>query len=213
MRILIAEDEPDSRQLLQILIGKWGYEPAPARDGAEAWEALQQKDAPPLVLLDIMMPKMDGLEVCRRAKQMQTPVPFYIIMLTAKTLPREIVSGLDAGADDYLIKPFDPHELRARIKVGERILELQQNLAMRISELEEALSRVKQLHGLLPICSYCKKIRDDRNYWEQVESYISKHSQAQFSHSICPDCYAQFVTPDLEKLAREKEDERKQGQR
>lgn len=172
----------------------------PARDGLEAWEALKSEDAPQLALLDIMMPGMDGLEVCRRAREMDSPVPVYIIILTAKTLPKEIVTGLEAGADDYLTKPFDPNELRARIKVGERILELQRSLAARVSELEEALSSVKQLQGLLPICSYCKKIRDDRNYWEQVESYISRRSEAQFSHGICPDCYAQFVTPDIERL-------------
>jgi CheY-like chemotaxis protein len=200
MKVLIAEDEPDSRHLLKILVGKWGYEAVATRDGVEAWEALQQGDAPPLALLDIMMPRMDGLEVCRRAKENGTAVPVYIIMLTAKTLPKEIVSGLEAGADDYLTKPFDPQELRARIRVGERILELQKNLAMRVSELEDALSSVKQLQGLLPICSYCKKIRDDQNYWEQVDSYITKHSGAQFSHGICPDCYAQHITPDMEKL-------------
>lgn len=209
MKVLIAEDEPDSRQLLQIMVGRWGYEPQPVRDGAEAWEALQQEDAPPLALLDIMMPRMDGLEVCRRAKQRERNQPFYVIMLTAKTLPKEIVTGLEAGADDYLTKPFDPNELRARIKVGERILELQQSLGARVAELEEALSRVKQLQGLLPICSYCKKIRDDRNYWEQVESYIARHSEAQFSHGICPDCYAQFVTPDIEKLLQRREEEQR----
>jgi sigma-B regulation protein RsbU (phosphoserine phosphatase) len=200
MKVLIAEDEPDSRQLIQIMVSKWGYEAVATQDGAEAWEALQQRDAPQLALLDIMMPRMDGLEVCRRARERHTPVPTYIILLTAKTLPREIVTGLEAGADDYLTKPFDTSELRARIKVGERILELQSNLAMRVEELEEALTRVKQLQGLLPICSYCKKIRDDQNYWQQVESYISKHSEAQFSHGICPDCYTQFVTPDIERL-------------
>jgi phosphoserine phosphatase RsbU/P len=209
MKVLIAEDEPDSRQLLQIMVGKWGYEPVAARDGVEALEALQQPDAPPLALLDIMMPRMDGLEVCRRAKEDARAVHVYVIMLTAKTLPKDIVRGLEAGADDYLTKPFDPNELRARMRVGERILELQRNLTERVAELEEALSRVKQLQGLLPICSYCKKIRDDQNYWEQVESYISRHTEAQFSHSICPDCYAQFVTPDIEKLVREKEEERR----
>jgi sigma-B regulation protein RsbU (phosphoserine phosphatase) len=120
---------------------------------------------------------------------------------------------LEAGADDYLTKPFDPQELRARIKVGERILGLQTSLAERVTELEDALSRVKQLQGLLPICSYCKKIRDDQNYWEQVESYISKHTEAQFSHGICPDCYAQFVTPDIERLAKRKEEEQRKGAR
>ena len=207
MKVLIAEDEPDSLQLLQIMAGKWGYDAVPARDGVEAWEALQREDAPQLAILDIMMPRMDGLEVCHRAKEMALTVPVYIIMLTAKTLPKEIVSGLEAGADDYLTKPFDPNELRARIKVGERILGLQSSLADRVEELEEALSRVKQLQGLLPICSYCKKIRDDRNYWEQVESYIAKHSEAQFSHGICPDCYAEFIAPDIEKLVRQKQQE------
>jgi sigma-B regulation protein RsbU (phosphoserine phosphatase) len=210
MKVLIAEDDTDSRQLLQIMLGKWGYEAVATRDGVEAWEALRQEGAPQLALLDIMMPRMDGLEVCRRVRARRTPVPVYVIMLTAKTLPSEIVTGLEAGADDYLTKPFDSSELRARIQVGERILELQRNLAMRVAELEEALSRVKQLQGLLPICSYCKKIRDDQNYWQQVESYISKHSEAQFSHGICPDCYTQFVTPDIERLksrARESKQE------
>jgi sigma-B regulation protein RsbU (phosphoserine phosphatase) len=206
MKVLIAEDEPDSLQLLQIMVGRWGYTAVPASDGLEAWEALKSEDAPQLALLDIMMPGMDGLEVCRRAREMDTPVPVYIIILTARTLPKEIVTGLEAGADDYLTKPFDPNELRARIKVGERILELQRSLAARVSELEDALSSVKQLQGLLPICSYCKKIRDDRNYWEQVESYISRRSEAQFSHGICPDCYAEFVTPDIERLKNRAEE-------
>lgn len=211
MKILIAEDDPDSLQLLQIMLGRWGYEAVAAHDGARAWEVLQSEDAPPLVILDVMMPLMDGLEVCRKAKEMARPVPIYIIMLTAKTLPKEIVSGLEAGADDYLTKPFDPNELRARILVGVRILELQKSLADRVDELEEALSRVKQLQGMLPICAYCKKIRDDQNYWEQVESYIAKHSEAQFSHSICPDCYAEFVTPDIERLKSRKQEERESG--
>jgi sigma-B regulation protein RsbU (phosphoserine phosphatase) len=212
MKVLIAEDKPDSRQLLQIMVSKWGYEPVATRDGAEAWEALRREDAPQLALLDIMMPELDGLEVCRRVRAERAPVPTYIIMLTARTLPREIVTGLEAGADDYLTKPFDSSELRARIKVGERILDLQRNLLMRVTELEEALARVKQLQGLLPICSYCKKIRDDQNYWQQVESYISNHSEVQFSHGICPDCYAQFVTPDIEKLKSRAREGKQKGE-
>ena len=204
MRILIAEDERDSRHLLEVMIRKWGYEVVSTSDGAEAWEVLNKEDAPSLAVLDIMMPRMDGLEVCRRVREMHGGAPVYIIMLTAKTLQREIVLGLEAGADDYLTKPFDPGELRARIRNGERVLELQQSLAARVVELEEALARVKQLQGMLPICSYCKKIRDDQNYWEQVESYISRHSEAHFSHSICPDCYTRIVIPDIEKLKNEK---------
>ena len=118
-------------------------------------------------------------------------------MLTAKTDKKDVVQGLDAGADDYLTKPFDRQELRARIGVGVRIAELQKSLADRVVELEFALSRVKQLQGLLPICSYCKKVRDDQNYWTQVDSYISKHTEVEFSHSICPTCYDQLVKPQL----------------
>jgi phosphoserine phosphatase RsbU/P len=88
------------------------------------------------------------------------------------------------------------------VQVGMRIVELQHSLADRVTALEEALARVKQLQGLLPICSYCKKIRDDRNYWQQVESYISEHSEAQFSHSICPECYEGRVKPELDQLRR-----------
>jgi DNA-binding response OmpR family regulator len=111
-----------------------------------------------------------------------------------------VVAGLQAGGDDYVTKPFDREELHARVKVGLRILQLQMNLADRVRELEEALASVKQLQGLLPICSYCKKIRDDQNYWQQVEGYISEHSGAVFSHGICPECYDKFVRPELKKL-------------
>ena len=112
--------------------------------------------------------------------------------------------GLDAGADDYLAKPFDRNELRARVQVGVRVVELQRHLAEHIKELETALSQVKQLQGILPICSYCKKIRDDQNYWQRVESYISDHSEAEFSHSICPSCYEDVVKPELEMHKRNK---------
>jgi DNA-binding response OmpR family regulator len=114
----------------------------------------------------------------------------------------DIVAGLAAGADDYITKPFDIQELRARVQVGLRIVELQESLSVRIKELEDALAQVKQLRGLLPICSYCKKIRDDQNYWQKVESYLSQHSEARVSHSVCPECYEQIVKPELEKLHR-----------
>jgi phosphoserine phosphatase RsbU/P len=188
MKILIAEDDPVSRVFLQVTLVKWGYEVVVACDGNQAWEALQS-DPPSIAILDWMMPGIDGAEVCRRARAVQTSTPVYIILLTAKTEKKDVVEGLDAGADDYLTKPFDRQELRARVAVGLRIAELQKNLADRVVELEGALSKVKQLQGLLPICSYCKKIRDDQNYWQQVDSYIGKHSDIAFSHSICPTCY------------------------
>jgi DNA-binding response OmpR family regulator len=169
----------------------------------EAWEALQGDDAPSLAILDWMMPGMDGLELCRRIRKMPNSTPPYLILLTAKGRRADLVTGLEAGANDYVTKPFNREELRARVQVGVRMVELQQNLADRVKALEEALARVKQLQGLLPICSYCKKIRDDQNYWQQVESYIAEHSQAQFSHSICPDCYEKLVKPELDQLRRQ----------
>ena len=99
-----------------------------------------------------------------------------------------MVSGLDAGADDYVTKPFNQEELRARVQVGLRIVELQNQLAERVTQLEASIARERHLQGLLPICSYCKKIRDDRNYWHQVESYIITRTDVRFSHSVCPEC-------------------------
>jgi sigma-B regulation protein RsbU (phosphoserine phosphatase) len=97
-----------------------------------------------------------------------------------------------------LTKPFDRSELRARIQVGTHVLELQKVLVERVQELEDALSQVKQLQGLLPICSYCNKIRSEQNYWQRVESYLSEHAAVVFSHGICPDCYRTVVQPQLD---------------
>jgi phosphoserine phosphatase RsbU/P len=202
MNILIAEDDPVSRCFLEVTLIKWGYEVITTCDGNEAWEAFQRQN-PTIAILDWMMPGIDGAEVCRRIRGVETPVPPYLIMLTAKSEKQDVVAGLCAGADDYITKPFNRHELHARIKVGIRVAELQKTVADRIIELELALSRVKQLQGLLPICSYCKMVRDDQNYWQQVDSYISKHSEVAFSHSICPACYDRLVEPQLLKLEKE----------
>ena len=110
------------------------------------------------------------------------------------------LKGLTAGADDYMTKPFDRAELKARINAGERILRLQAELAARVKELELALANVRLLQGLLPICCYCKKIRNDQNYWQQVDTYIADHSEAQFTHGICPECRDKIVKPELERL-------------
>jgi len=147
---------------------------------------------------------MDGLELCRRIRALSKPLKPYLIFVTARAGTQDIVTGLTAGADDYIVKPFQRGELRARVRVGERLLELQTILADRVKELEDALARVKLLHGLLPICSYCKKVRDDRNYWQQVESYIEEHSEAQFTHGICPECRTKFVEPELERLRQQR---------
>jgi sigma-B regulation protein RsbU (phosphoserine phosphatase) len=202
VKVLIADDDLVSRRLLQVALRKWGYEVVVTGDGTAAWEVLQSHDAPPLAILDWMMPGLDGVQICRKIRGTPTATPPYLILLTARGQRQDIITGLQAGANDYVTKPFDREELRARVQVGVRIVELQQSLADRVNALEEAMARVKQLQGLLPICSYCKKIRDDQNYWQQVENYISKHSEAQFSHSICPECYDRCVRPELEHLRR-----------
>jgi len=203
MKVLVAEDQAVSRHILEVSLRKWGYEVAAAADGTSAWEILQGKEAPQLAILDWLMPGMDGIEICRQLRANPQTRPVYVILLTARSGREDKIHGLESGADDYVTKPFDGDELRARVQVGTRVLELQGALAQRVQQLEEALSRVKQLQGLLPICSYCKKIRNDRNYWQQVEGYISDHSEAQFSHGICPECYAHYVQPELDRLQRD----------
>jgi CheY-like chemotaxis protein len=156
-----------------------------------------EPDAPRLALLDWMMPGLDGPDVCRKVRGQAGREPPYLILLTSRGAKEDVVVGLHSGADDYLTKPFDRGELQARLQVGRRILTLQHSLADRVRELESALAQVKQLQGLLPICCYCKKIRDDQNYWQQVEQYIGKHSAARFSHGICPECWQKEVCPQF----------------
>jgi DNA-binding response OmpR family regulator len=204
--VLVADDEPISRTIVAAMLRKGGYDVQLASDGEQAWAALQQPDAPPLAILDWMMPGLDGPEICRRLRTLDSPTPTYIILLTSRDAAADVVEGLRAGADDYVTKPPHEEELLARISVGARVIRLQHALADRVRRLEDALSNVKRLQGLLPICSYCKRIRDDQNYWQQVESYISVHSGVQFSHSYCPDCFEKYVKPQLDALEQRDEE-------
>jgi CheY-like chemotaxis protein len=200
MRILVAEDSDGFRLSLQTVLTEWGYDVESVSDGAAAWEVLRHPDGPPLALLDWMMPEVNGLDLCARVRRERAEQPPYLVLLTGRSGTADVVAGLEGGADDYLTKPVDFHELRARIETGRRIVTLQQRLAQRVAELEEALGQVRQLQGLLPICCYCKKIRDDRNYWQQVETYISRHAGVQFSHGICPDCMERIVKPEIARI-------------
>ena len=187
MRILIAEDDPVSRRVLEITLKKWGYDATICVDGAEAWRKLQEPDAAPIAILDWMMPELRGPEICRKLREAGRRT--HVLLLTAKGEKQDVAEGLMAGADDYITKPFDSRELKARVHVAVRLVELQQALSDHVTQLETALANVKQLQGLLPICMYCKKVRDDGNYWQQVEHYVAKHTEAKFSHGICPDCF------------------------
>lgn len=200
MKILIADDDATSRKLLGRVLKKWGFEVIVAEDGIQAWGAIQETDAQ-IVILDWMMPGMEGVEVCRKIRSREGQAR-YVILLTSKTGTEDIVEGLDAGADDYIHKPFSKTELRARIRAGERILELQNALSERIQSLEQAMSQIRTLEGIIPICMYCHKIRNDKESWERIEKYITENSNAQFSHGLCPDCKVKFMAkaddgPDL----------------
>lgn len=188
MRVLIAEDDVVSRKILSSVLEKEGFHVVVTCNGEEAWAGLQAEDAPSLAVLDWMMPGMDGPEVCRRIRAMENPRPVYIILLTGKSERIDVIEGLNAGADDYVTKPFDATELKARIDVGRRMVGLQTTLADRIRELESATEHIKTLQGIIPICMHCHKIRKDEESWERIESYIESHSEAKFSHSLCPDC-------------------------
>jgi DNA-binding response OmpR family regulator len=194
-RILVAEDHYVSRHLLERNLGNWGFEVVSAEDGEVALQQLETDEPPPIAIIDWMMPKMDGIEVCKRIRARDDAPYTYLLLLTAKSQKEEIAEGLDAGADDYVVKPFDPDELHARLKVGQRVVALERSLAGKVSALEKALSDVKKLKKLMPICMYCKRVRDDQDYWHQIEEYLRSETNTDFSHGICPDC--------LEKLGRE----------
>ncbi len=202
LKLLVADDDPVTREIIERLLTKWGYDVSLACDGNEAYQILEAEDGPKLAVLDWVMPEMYGPEVCRRIRKLKRSEPVYLILLTAKGLKEDVVEGLEAGANDYITKPFDSEELRARVQVGRQMAELQSLMAARVRQLEEAMAHIKTLQGFIPICSYCKKIRDDKNYWQQIESYLADHADIQFSHGICPDCYEKYVVPEIKSLQK-----------
>jgi DNA-binding response OmpR family regulator len=193
MRVLIADDDPVLRHALRARLERWAYTVVECADGAQAWTALQCAAAPPLAIIDWQMPGFDGPTLCQELRSRPALSSMYVILLTANSRREDVVSGLESGADDYIVKPFDWNELHARLRIGTRIVGLQQALTARVSELQAALSNVRRLSGLLPICAYCKRIRGDKDYWQQIEQYVSEHTEAQFSHGICPECIPQVL--------------------
>jgi len=186
MKILAVEDDAVARAVLRKALHRLDHEVVEATDGEAAWEHLQIGTVR-VVVSDWMMPRSDGLELCRRIRGCKGLGYIYFILLTSRDATEENQrAAADAGVDDFLTKPLVLAELWMRLRVAERILGYTR--------------QVRQLEELLPICSYCKKIRDDQNYWQQMESYINERTGSEFSHSVCPDCYQRVVLPQLEKM-------------
>lgn len=187
MKILTVEDDSVARAVLRQALRRLGHEAVEASDGEAAWELLQKTEGVRVVVSDWIMPNSDGLELCKRVRGRVGSEYTYFILLTSRDATEENqMAAADAGVDDFLTKPLDFPELWTRLRVAERILRY--------------TTQVRQLEEMLPICSYCKKIRDDQNYWQQIEGYISERTGSDFSHSVCPDCYQRVIVPELTRL-------------
>jgi DNA-binding response OmpR family regulator len=171
--ILLVDDNPQNLQFLGELVEKNGFECALATSGAQTLD-FAQREKPDLILLDLMMPEMDGYEVCRKLKARPLTRDIPIIFLTARTESEDIVKGFEVGGVDYVTKPFQAAELLARVKTH--------------VELKRSREEIKVLRGIVPVCASCKSIRDEKGVWQRMEAFISRRTEAQFSHGLCPDC-------------------------
>ncbi|MDO9578597.1 MAG: response regulator [Candidatus Cloacimonadales bacterium] len=205
-KILIVDDEPINVMIANKILQKNGYDTCTAKNGQEALDTIFSEPVD-LILLDIMMPEMNGFEVCSKLQANDATKNIPVIFLTAVTDKESIVKGFDAGGKDYLTKPFNTPELLARVKAHAELKLARDKQQHLIEELRKALSEIKTLSGLLPICSHCKKIRDDSGYWQGVEHYIAARSNTQFSHGICPDCMRQFYPKVAEKILKKQAEE------
>jgi CheY-like chemotaxis protein len=173
--VLIAEDDPVSARVLEAALLKFGYQPVIARNGVEAWEIFDREPVR-LIVSDWMMPRLDGLELCAKVRaRAQTPYTYFILLTANQTSANNHELASAAGVDDFLTKPLDREAIRARLRVAERILKY--------------TAEIQQLQELIPICTYCRKVRDEHHYWDRVETYIQKQTGSRFSHGACPECY------------------------
>lgn len=179
MKILIAEDDAISRLVLEATLKRLGHLVTCTSNGRQAWNELQN-DTYHVVVSDWMMPQWDGLTLCRAIRRQNCGQYTVVLLLTTRGGKTNYLEAMNAGADDFLTKPFDEDQLGARLVVAERMLGLR--------------SHVRRLEGLLPICAYCKRIRDEQTQWSQIEEYVAQRTDAQFSHGICPECAERFLS-------------------
>jgi len=206
--ILLVTDNPEilleSSKILKIA----GYGVMEATTGKECLNAVQTYH-PDLVVLDTTLPDMTGIEVCRQMKNDQYLEDIFVILVSESVVSSEHqAEGLDIGADEYIILPISRKEFLARVHAGERIKRAEDALRKKekdleelVLELREALAEIKTLKGFIPICASCKKIRDDEGYWDQLEAYISKHTNAVFTHGLCPEC-AEKYKDEMKKISK-----------
>jgi len=189
VKILAVEDDIVARKILVQALHRLGHDVIEAKDGHEALAHLEREPAR-VIVSDWIMPGIDGLELCRQVRARVNSEYVYFILLTSREADHANQrEAIEAGVDDFLKKPLDLQELWMRLRVSERILRY--------------ATQVQQLEAFLPICSYCKKVRDDQNYWQQIEGYINARTGSEFSHSVCPDCYTRVIVPELEALKKD----------
>jgi len=182
MKILIVEDNAVAAAVLEAALLKLGHEPIRAGDGLTAWQAFESHPTR-VVVSDWLMPGIDGLEFCRRIRARGGEYTYFILLSAVESSAGNLELALEAGVDDFLHKPVKMDELKMRLHVAERILNYS--------------NQIQQLESFIPLCSYCKKVRDDKNYWSQIESYINTRTGSQFSHGVCPDCYERVLVPQM----------------
>ena len=189
--VLIVDDHLANLGVLFTTLSRAGYKVLVAETGQQALTQAAMAQ-PAAILLDVVMPEMDGFETCRRLKQQASTQAIPVLFITALADTIDKVQGFAVGGVDYVTKPFEVEEVLARVAAHTALYTLRQELEQKNRDLEAALSQVKRLSGLLPICAGCKKIRDDEGYWHSVEAYIANHSEAVFSHGLCADCMPKF---------------------
>ena len=198
--LLIAEDHEAARTALKNLLEWKGFSVTAVGDGKRALKILTSENAPSIALLDWEMPGMSGPDICRAVRSDPAGGYRYLIVITAREGKEDIAEAMAAGADDFVHKPIGVPEVVARIRNGQRMLKLERSLAARIADLEQAMETGRQLKRLLPICSYCKSIRDDSDYWQELETYIHDHTGADFTHGVCPACMEKVKREEFGKL-------------
>lgn len=182
--VLVADDSPTLRARIRVALAPRGYLVEDVSDGSAALDRLLEPDAPRLAILDWEMPGLSGIEVCELLRA-QGRVSTYLLLLTGHD---DAVTGLDAGANDFIRKPFRDDELVARLRVGERLLTLGASLEERIAELEQERRNVRELQSLLPVCMHCHAVRNDASQWERIDQYLARNGEAQVSHGVCDAC-------------------------